>query len=122
MKKDTVNALAVDAQQSIIAAHRYLSFLDRERRYLVHELYPDREEDDAFLVPVDRGVNHLVRAASPIDRAAKVLGFLGIDPYHYDAWVDFIGVDLSQIPIIGTAGDEKNPGKIDWSKLRKRRR
>ena len=122
MTQDPVTALAIDAQQSIIAAHRYLAFLDRERRYLVHELYPDREEDDAFLVPVDRGVNHLVRAASPIDRAAKVLGFLGIDPYRYDAWVDFIGVDLSQIPIIGTAGNEKNPGKIDWSKLRKRRR
>ncbi len=45
-----------------------------------------------------------------------------VDPYQYDAWVDFIEVDLTQIPIVGTAGDEKSPGKIDWRRLRKRRR
>ncbi len=50
-------------------------------------------------------VNLLVRDVSPIERAEKVLGFLGVDPYQYGAWVDFIGVDLSQIPMIGTAGE-----------------
>ena len=122
MKQDIVTALAIDAQQTVIAAHRYLAFIDLERRFLVHELYPERERDEAFFVPVDTEVNLLVCDVSPIERAAKVLGFLGIDPYRYDAWVDFIGVDLTQIPIIGTAGDEKTPGKIDWNKLRNRRR
>jgi len=122
MKQDTVTGLAIDAQQTVIAAHRYLAFLDRERSFLVHEMYPERDRDDAFFVPIDTEVNLLIGAASPIERAAKVLGFLGVDPYQYDAWVDFIGVDLTQIPIIGTAGGEKNPGKIDWSRLRKRRR
>ena len=107
-------------QQTVIAAHRYLAFIDLERRFLVHELYPDRDRGDGYFVPCDTAVNVLADDASPIERAAKVLGFLGIDPYQYDVSVDFIGVDLSQIPIIGTAGDEKNPGKIDWSKLRKR--
>ncbi|MCH8112040.1 MAG: hypothetical protein IH905_08840 [Proteobacteria bacterium] len=122
MTQDTVTGLAIDAQQTVIAAHRYLAFIDLERRHLVHEMYPEHDRDDAFFVPVDRGVNVLMREASPIVRAAKVLGFLGVDPYQYDAWVDFIGVDLTQIPIIGTVGDEKNPGKIDWSKRRNRLR
>ena len=116
---DPVAALATDAQQSVIAAHRYLAFIHCEHRFLLHELYPGIEKGDVFSVPVDTAVSQMMSGVSPIDRAPKVLRFLDVEPYHYDVWVDFLGVDMSKIPIIGTAGDDKNPGKVDWGKLRK---
>jgi len=77
MKQDTVTVLAIDAQQTVIAAHRYLAFLDRERSFLVHEMYPERDRDDAFFVPVDRGVNVLqsryIDASGPSSAARLLL-------------------------------------------------
>ena len=85
MKQDPVTGLAFDAQHTVIAAHRYLAFIDLERRYLVHELYPERDKGEGFFIPVDSEVNLLVGDVSPIERAAKVLGFLGVDPFQYAA-------------------------------------
>ena len=58
------------------------------------------------MVPSDRQVNGLNLPGpggygDPITRALEVLRFLGIDPFEDDAWVGMIGVDISQIPIIG---------------------
>ncbi len=83
-----VAALVADADKGIIAAYRYLAFLDQEKRFLVHELYPDRATDDGYFVPCDNQVNALMDT-SPLERAALVLEALDIDPYtEDDGWIE----------------------------------
>ncbi len=100
-------------RKGTVAAYRYLAFLEMERRHLLYELYPDLESDKSYGFPADRQVNRLYEdGASPLDRAASVLKHLGVDPFEHDAWVDYIGVDLSQVPIIGTVGDDGDKVKF----------
>ena len=87
----TVASLAAGTGPAIIAAHRYLAFLDLERRWLIHELFPDRKPGEMFFVPCDDQVNRLCCDSSPLDRAVPVLAALGIDPHVDDYWVDTIG-------------------------------
>lgn len=89
--------------RQIVAAYRYLVFLDQERRALVYELLPDHKLDDPVFFPVDSLVGTLTDT-SPIERAVSVLEGLGLDPYADDAWVEHIGVDMSSIPIINEYG------------------
>lgn len=96
-----------DLQAGVIAAHRYLAFLDQERYCLIQEIDPNFKTGDRFFVPCDRHVNCLFHNGSPIDRAETVLRAVGVDPHAHDAWVDHIGVDFSQIPIIGTVGEKR---------------
>ena len=87
----TVASLVAGTGPAIIAAYRYLAFLDLERRWLIHELFPDRKPDDLVYVPCDDQVNQLCDNRSPLDRAVAVLAALGIDPHADDAWVDTVG-------------------------------
>ena len=106
-------------RKGMVAAYRYLAFLQMEQRYLIHELFPDHKPWDQVSFPCDRQVNQLYDGgASPLDRAASVLKHLGIDPFEHAAWVDYIGVDLSQVPIIGTVGDDED--KVKYKRPRKR--
>ncbi len=85
-----VAALVADADKGIIAAYRYLAFLDQEKGFLLHELYPDRATDGGYFVPCDRQVNALMDT-SPLARAASVLEALDIDPYtEDDGWIEFV--------------------------------
>ena len=84
-----VAALVADADKGIIAAYRYLAFLDQERRHLLQELYPDGAVGDGYFVPLDEQVAALARS-SPLDRAAPVLAALDIDPHVHDAWVECV--------------------------------
>lgn len=87
----TVASLVSGTGPAIIAAHRYLAFLDLERRWLIHELFPDRKPDEMFFVPCDDQVNHLCCDSSPLDRSVTVLSALGIDPHTEDYWTNTIG-------------------------------
>jgi len=94
-----------ESRRGLLAAWRYLAYLDEERRFLLHEIKPDWRKT-GYMVPSDRQVNGLNLPGpggygDPITRAPEVLRFLGIDPFEDDAWVGMIGVDISQIPIIG---------------------
>ena len=85
-----VAALVADADKGIIAAYRYLAFLDQERRHLLQELYPDGAVGDGYFVPLDEQVAALARS-SPLDRAAPVLAALDIDPHADDGgWVESV--------------------------------
>ena len=86
----TVRALAAGIEPAIIAAYRYLAFIDRERTGLIRELWPDRRTGDYFFVPEDRQVNLLGHDASPIQRAVPVLTALGIDPHASDFWTGYV--------------------------------
>ena len=58
------------------------------------------------IAPVDRQVDQLTEGKSPLERAEAVLLAAGIErPTDYDDWVDFIGVDFKQIPIVGSVGE-----------------
>lgn len=87
----TADSLVAGIGPAIIAAHRYLAFLDLERRWLVHELFPDRKPDEMFFVPCDEQINHLCCDRSPLDRAVSVLAALGIDPHADDTWCEMLG-------------------------------
>ena len=87
----TVASLAAGTGPAIIAAHRYLAFLDLERRWLIHELFPDRKPDEMVFVPCDSQVDRLCCDSSPLDRAIPVLAALGIDPHADDYWVSTVG-------------------------------
>ena len=87
---ETVRDLVAGIQPGIIAAYRYLAFIDRERRGLLYELWPDRQTGDYFFVPEDRQVSQLAHDASPIQRAVPVLTVLGIDPYASDFWTGYV--------------------------------
>ena len=87
----TVAGLVAGTGPAIIAAYRYLAFLDLERRWLVHELFPDRKPDDTILVPCDDQIDPLCCGSSPLDRAVTVLTALGVDPHTEDCWTDTIG-------------------------------
>ena len=97
-------------RRETIAAYRYLAYLDRERRALVHELRPEHRPGDMVFQPCDEQVDDLVANGSAIERAATVLQAIGIDPYAHAGWADHIGVDFSSIPISGTVGG-KCPGR-----------
>ncbi len=97
-------------RRETIAAYRYLAYLDREYRALVRELKPEHRPGDMVFHPCDEQVDDLVANGSAIERAATVLQVIGIDPYAHAGWADFIGVDMSSIPISGTVGG-KPPGK-----------
>ena len=97
-------------RRETIAAYRYLAYLDREHRALVHELRPEHQPGDMVFHPCDEQVDDLVANGSAIERAATVLRAMGIDPYAHAGWADHIGVDFSSIPITGTVGS-KHPGK-----------
>ncbi len=85
-----VAALVADADKGIIAAYRYLAFLDQERRLLLDELSPDLATDGGYFVPLDEQVTALA-GTSPLDRAAPVLDALDIDPYEDDGgWVECV--------------------------------
>ena len=106
-----IDDIKTDARNNLIATWRYLAYLDHEKRYLLHELKPDWYEN-GYMVPCDRQVNGLNRPVpgehgDPISRAPDVLRCLGIDPFQVDAWVDMIGVDIQQIPIIGSVENGK---------------
>ncbi len=64
---------------------------------------PDRKRGDVAWFPCDRQVDKLVLGASPLERAVPVLEAFGIDPYADDAWVDFLDIDLRNVPLIGPA-------------------
>ncbi len=54
--------------------------------------------------------------ATDLNNLALLYYYQGKHPFAHDAWVDTIGVDLSQIPIIRTVGENdevkyKRPGK-----------
>ena len=87
----TVASLAAGTVPAIIAAHRYLAFLDLERRWLIHELFPDRKPDEMVFVPCDEQIDRLCCGSSPLDRAVQVLAALGIDPHADDCWVSTVG-------------------------------
>ena len=87
----TVASLVAGTGPAIIAAHRYLAFLDLEQRWLVHELFPDMKPGEGYFVPCDNQVNHLCCDSSPLDRAVTVLAALSIDPHADDCWVNTIG-------------------------------
>ena len=57
----------------VIAAHRYLAFLDQERYCLLREIDPNFKPGDRVFVPCDRFVGRLVINGSPVDRAEMVL-------------------------------------------------
>ncbi len=85
-----VAALVADADKGIIAAHRYLAFLEQERLLLLQELYPDGAVDGRYFVPLDDRVTALA-SSSPLDRAASVLDALDIDPHaDDDGWVECV--------------------------------
>ena len=112
---DAISRLQRDAEAGVIAAWRYLAYLDLEKRFLLHTLKPDWHEK-GYMVPCDLqvdGLNPIGGDGLPIERAPKVLEFLGIDPFKHDVWVDMIGVDISTIPIIGTAGDDVLTGSAE---------
>ena len=100
---DKVDALIAGAHRDRIAAFRYLAWLDMERRFLIHELFPDRKRGDVVWFPCDNQVNNLVYDTPPLERAVTVLEALDIDPYADDAWVDFLDINPRDIPIIGSA-------------------
>lgn len=87
---ETVRALAASIQPGIIAAYRYLAFIDRERSGLLYELWPDRKTGDYYFMPEDEQVSQLAHDASPIQRAVPVLTALGIDPHASDFWTGYI--------------------------------
>ncbi len=91
-------------RRGTIAAYRYLAFLGREYRSLVHELRPEHRPGDMVFQPCDEQVDDLVANGSAIERAATVLQAMGIDPYAHAGWANFIGVDFSKLPITGTVG------------------
>jgi glycine/D-amino acid oxidase-like deaminating enzyme len=100
-----------EARNSLIAAWRYLAYLDTEKRHLVHALMPDYDGRE-FMVPCDIKVNDLNSPArgedgDPISRAPEVLSFLGMDPYAKARWAGLICIDVSQIPIIGEVGKKR---------------
>ena len=105
-----MTAAFLDAEavrRETIAAYRYLAYLDREYRALVHELKPDHRPGDLVFHPCDEQIDDLMTNGSAIERAAIVLQALGIDPYAHASWANFIGVDMSSIPIIGTVGRKR---------------
>ena len=104
---NAIDSLRLENEAKIIAAWRYLAYLDSEYRFLRHELQAGPKDGYTF-VPCDRHVNLLNPGdgtTGPLDRAEGVLRHLGIDPYAHAPWVDYLGIDLSQIPIIGSVGD-----------------
>ena len=100
---DKVDALIAGAHRDRIAAFRYLAWLDMERRFLIWELFPDRERGDVAWFPCDSQVDKLVLGVSPLERAVPVLEAFGIDPYADDAWTDILDINLCDIPFAGTA-------------------
>ena len=89
--------MAASIQPGIIAAYRYLAFIDRERTGLIRELWPGRQTGDYYFVPADRQVSQLAHDASPIQRAVPVLTALGIDPHASDFWTDYMPATLVRI-------------------------
>ena len=87
----TVASLTAGTGPAIIAAHRYLAFLDLERRYLIHELFPDRKSDEMFYVPCDDQINAFCCDIPPLGRAVTVLAALGGDPHAEDCWTNMLG-------------------------------
>ena len=102
MTEKTVDALKEAVHKDRIAAHRYLAFLDSERRYLLHELQPDRKPGDMVWFPCDRFINLLMHT-SPLERAQKVLEVVGLPPHANETWVECLDINLGDLPIIGTA-------------------
>ncbi len=99
-----------ELQAGTIAAYRYLAFLDAERRMLLSEVLPGWQPGQVFFVPADMQVHALMEQEPVLDRCEKVLRALDIDPHRHEAWVNFIGVDPSQVPVL----------KFDGEKLRRR--
>ena len=88
-----------ELRKGVIAAHRYLAFLETERLALLHELYPGIKRGDPYNVPFDHPVMELFATAGPLDRASTMLRAASIaDPYEHDAWVKTTGVKISDIP------------------------
>ena len=87
----TVAGLAAGTKSATIPAYRFLAFLDLERRWLVHELFPGRKPGEMFFVACDAQVDAVCCGQSPLDRAERVLRALEIDPHADDAWVDSLG-------------------------------
>ena len=57
----------------------------------------------AALALLPNQVNNLVYDTPPLERAVTMLEALDIDPYADDAWVDFLDIDLRNVPLIGPA-------------------
>ncbi len=73
----------------------------------MHELKPEHRPGDMVFHPCDEQVDDRVANGSAIERPATVLQVMGIDPYAHAGWADFIGVDMSSIPISGTVGGKR---------------
>ena len=74
-----------------------------ERRFLISELFPEHKRGDVVWFPSDNQVNNLVYDTPPLERVVTVLEALDIDPYADDTWVDFLDIDLRNVPLIGSA-------------------
>ena len=88
-----IDDIETDARNGLIAAWRYLAYLDDEKRFLLHAIKPDWRKSKLF-IPLDSQVGCLNPSGprgDPLSRAPEVLSFLGMDPYADDAWV---GVSL----------------------------
>ena len=77
-------------EAGVIAAYRYLAFLEMELRWLKSEIFPEAEKGAPYAVPCDSQVDRLVLGAPPTARAETVLRALGIDPHAEDCWTGTI--------------------------------
>lgn len=100
---------AGELRRRLVAACRYLAFLEGERLALLKELAPDFEPGTGrAFIPLDPDVDalhHGNRAGpetGPVDRAPDVLRAAGLDPYAEAPWIEFIG----RVPVWS---EEKRP-------------
>lgn len=114
MTAPAIKALVEDGNRQLIAAYRYLAFLDIERQRLTRELFPEATPGrDLVIVPADRQVLELGapgpdgEGSTPLDRARTVLEALGIDPFAPDVWTK----TLDGLPTWWRGGDLPGDGR-----------